>query len=132
MPISSNDLKIENRVYTGQDMAEFWSLTNPSGPQGAWEWMGKRDKAGYGIWKGLLVHRIMYYIAHGELPAHGRVVAHMCFVKHCVNPRHLQDCTKGQNNRHADQWKTMPNGYRLNTAQWVIKQNRVEREGRKQ
>lgn len=126
-PGSENDLKIENMVVTGRDMPNYWRNIFPHpGIHGCWEWVGKRNRAGYGLWKGQLTHRIMYYIANGRLPdaSRQRVVAHLCCNEWCCRPDHLQDCHKSENNRHRDQWRTMPNGFRLNVAQAQIDQKR--------
>lgn len=61
---------------------------------------GLLDKKGYGIvrinGKNVFVHRLAYMLAHGEWP---RICRHTCDVPACINPGHLLDGSKGDNNR---------------------------------
>lgn len=71
--------------------------------KGCWIWLGTVDHHGYA--KGLRsrgegtrlvrLHRVFYEHFVGPVPA-GRVLHHMCEVKHCIYPRHLKPVSRGQ------------------------------------
>lgn len=62
---------------------------------GCWIWQGRKDPAGYGLLTRQRVtqraHRVYFAAAYGEdaLPT-GWAVHHVCEVKSCVNPDHLE------------------------------------------
>lgn len=59
---------------------------------GCWLWQETRNRNGYATGSGSaaqpLVHRLVYTLAHGQIPT-GMLVRHVCHVRHCVNPAHL-------------------------------------------
>ena len=62
-----------------------------------WLWLGPVDKWGYGrMGKGMLVHRFAYCEVYGEIPE-GLEIDHLCRVRHCVNPDHMEPVTKKEN-----------------------------------
>lgn len=67
---------------------------------GCWEWTGFRVKEGYGgvAWQGKVkrAHRIFYELTVGPVPE-GLVLDHLCRVRHCVNPDHLEAVTQKVN-----------------------------------
>lgn len=71
---------------------------NPS--TGCWEWTAYIDPLGYSRaqWEGKTgrAHRAVYRILVGEIPA-GLVIDHLCRVRHCVNPAHLEVVTHRDN-----------------------------------
>ena len=90
---------------------------NPNGPlpispleryeidsNGCWIWTGAIHKSGYGQikWKGksTVAHRVMYTIFKGEIPK-GLVIDHLCNIKKCVNPEHLEAVTTSENTQRA-------------------------------
>lgn len=76
----------------------FLARTSKKG--GCIVWTGAITSSGYGsIWDGERVvqaHRYSWERANGPIPA-GMVVDHMCFVKSCVNVKHLRVITQAQN-----------------------------------
>lgn len=68
-------------------------------------WTGSRDGKGYGklmyegkVWR---AHRLVYTLRKGEIPA-GLVLDHLCRVKLCVNPAHLEPVTQRINVKRGD------------------------------
>lgn len=62
-----------------------------------WLWTGFINPAGYGQCyfkkrSGHLAHRALYMIFKGEIPK-GFELDHLCRVRHCVNPLHLEVVT---------------------------------------
>jgi hypothetical protein len=61
---------------------------------GCWNWLGQRDRAGYGRWNplkksGFRAHRAAYEIYKGPIPK-GLTIDHLCRNVSCVNPDHLE------------------------------------------
>lgn len=54
---------------------------------------GTRGKSGYQRW---LAHRYAYTIMVGPIPA-GLDLDHLCRVRHCINPEHLEPVTRREN-----------------------------------
>ncbi len=65
---------------------------------------GHLDKQGYArIWhidEKRLVHRVAYELFVGEIPE-GLQIDHLCGVRHCVNPSHLEAVTPLVNTRRS-------------------------------
>ena len=72
---------------------------------GCWLWAGAKQTRGYGsLTNGAggtqLAHRWVYQSMVGAIPA-GLTIDHLCMVKACVNPEHLEPVTAGENVRRA-------------------------------
>jgi len=65
-----------------------------------WNWVGWRNPAGYGQFrnngKKIPSHRWSYEYFVGPIPR-GLVIDHLCRNPSCVNPRHLEPVTIGEN-----------------------------------
>lgn len=71
-----------------------------------WLWTGKLDKDGYPMQmkvdgKMLRPHRIMYAMHKGEIPK-GLTLDHLCRVRKCVNPDHLEAVTSRINTQRGE------------------------------
>ncbi|HSS09404.1 MAG TPA: HNH endonuclease [Acidimicrobiales bacterium] len=85
----------------------FWSKVKITPT--CWLWTGNRNPNGYGI-LGITVvpgrrtkvgaHRIAYELLVGPIPE-GLTIDHLCRVRHCVNPAHLEPVTQGENTRRG-------------------------------
>jgi hypothetical protein len=72
-----------------------------------WEWTGARTKDGYGLIglggrvDGLgYTHRVMWEALVGPIPA-GLDIDHLCRVRHCCNPDHLDPVSRLENVRRG-------------------------------
>jgi hypothetical protein len=75
-----------------------------------WLWAGKRQSGGYGqIQVGsrtdhsrrlVYVHRLVYECCVGDIPP-GLTIDHLCRVRNCVNPDHLEAVTNRDNTMRA-------------------------------
>jgi hypothetical protein len=74
------------------------------GPEGCWEWTGARASNGYGsvgyMGKVGSAHRVAYTLLVGEVPGDLQL-DHLCRVRHCCNPTHLEPVTPSVNQRRA-------------------------------
>jgi len=65
-----------------------------------WLWTAGRYRNGYGQFylggKKVLPHRVLYEWTVGPIPA-GLDLDHLCRVRHCVRPSHLEPVTRREN-----------------------------------
>jgi hypothetical protein len=74
-------------------------------PKGCWEWTKGQHHNGYakcykkyaGTNRG---HRATYVLLVGPVPE-GLVLDHLCRVRHCINPAHLEPVTDAENKRRG-------------------------------
>ena len=79
----------------------FWEKVSPEPTSGCWLWTGAVDLGGYGIhWvgdgKSHRAHRFAFERLRGPIPE-GMTLDHLCEVKSCVNPTHLDPCSAAEN-----------------------------------
>lgn len=75
----------------------FWEHVSKT--ETCWLWIGQRKK-GYGYFRGGRAHRLSYVWARGPVPI-GLEIDHLCRVRSCVNPSHLEAVTPKENNRRS-------------------------------
>lgn len=78
----------------------FWAKVEKHGPSECWLWAKGKHKNGYGQFSlghlNLLAHRVAYELSVGPIPEN-YYLDHLCRVRDCVNPTHLEPVTLGQN-----------------------------------
>lgn len=87
------------------DVNRFGSfIDRTSSEVGCWLWVGNRDRHGYGefitrrsgVKKYHRAHRWSFELHRGPIPE-GLVLDHLCRVRNCVNPDHLEAVTGAEN-----------------------------------
>ena len=80
----------------------FWAKVDKTAT--CWLWVAGKDSKGYGtFWIGDATrgaHRVSYELTHGTIPA-GLELDHLCRVRNCVNPDHLEPVTHIVNTRRS-------------------------------
>jgi hypothetical protein len=71
----------------------FWRQVAKT-PDGCWEWTGCQQGTGYGRFnagnnKMVYAHRYAYELLVSPIPE-GFEIDHLCRVRHCINPAHLE------------------------------------------
>lgn len=88
-------------------LQRFERLYQPEPNSGCWLWLGCLFNGGYGSFrangKSLLAHRWAYEHFVGPI-ADGLELDHLCRVRCCVNPRHLEPVSKRENQRRGIGW----------------------------
>lgn len=96
----------------------FWALVDKSGPvpEGrpelgpCWIWRGVKNREGYGRFRlfdnvRIMAHRFAFEVQVGPMPD-GLEPDHLCRVRACVNPSHIEPVTQAENIRRRSQAKT--------------------------
>lgn len=87
-----------------QRVAKFWPIVVDA--NGCHVWQSRIDRDGYPIIRfrnhlDRFAHRVAHVVATGQDIAPGMHVDHLCYVRSCVNPEHLESVTTAENNRRA-------------------------------
>src|SRR5215471_680067 len=88
----------------------FWTQVNKT--ETCWLWTGNKQH-GYGIYslrsngrnERPKAHRFAWEFFNGEIEP-GMTLDHICRVRHCVNPDHLEEVTRAENTRRAHHCRT--------------------------
>lgn len=84
----------------------FWAKVDKEGPGGCWLWAAYVNPDGYGeFWpttdRHVGAHRYSYELNVGPIPE-GLHIDHLCRVRNCVNPAHLEPVTCRENLLRGD------------------------------
>lgn len=86
----------------------FARKITPPNESGCVLWQAATNRGGYGIFRGhgraVLAHRFAWEQANGPVPD-GLQLDHLCRVRHCVNPDHLEVVTLLENYRRGNSGK---------------------------
>lgn len=78
----------------------FWPKVESGDRQSCWPWLAALNPHGYGMFTidghNVAAHRVAYQLTRGPIPA-GLDLDHLCRVRHCVNPWHLDPVTRWTN-----------------------------------
>jgi len=91
----NNKLPLKERIETNIEIDS----------NGCWIWLKCKNNGGYGRiqvnGKPWLTHRVSYELYVGSIPQ-GLTIDHLCRVRHCCNPAHLEPVTSAENTRRGD------------------------------
>ena len=103
------------------EQARLQRLIRINPDTGCWEWLGEVTLNGYGKWQRgpghiqKVVHRIVFQHYKDREIVKGMQLDHLCRVRNCCNPDHLEEVTPSENTRrqdHAERRKThCPKGH---------------------
>ena len=84
-----------------QDVSAYLEeMSTPVPVTGCMLWLGSQSVHGYAIGyiggKSIRLHRLSYELRNGPIPD-GLVIDHLCRVRCCVNPDHLEAVTNAEN-----------------------------------
>ncbi len=87
----------------------FWEKISIRGDDECWLWGASLDAYGYGQfgfatptgWTMVKAHRLSYELLVDQIPL-GYSIDHLCRVRSCVNPSHLEPVTWKENLRRGD------------------------------
>lgn len=83
----------------------FWAKVDRTSPDGCWLWTGAIYGNGYGhafrSGRHRAAHRVSYELSVGPIPE-GMDLDHLCRVRHCVNPAHLEPVSRRENLLRGD------------------------------
>lgn len=111
----------------GELAHRFWAKVQKT--DGCWLWTGARNNKGYGLVRVsgnlVLVHRLSYESAIGPIPPELQI-DHLCRVRLCVRPTHLEPVTGKENIRrgagHGHETEC-PRGHPYDEANTYIRKN---------
>ena len=89
-----------------QPRIRFWRFVRKT--ETCWIWRGALSDVGYGRFntgvdggrRAMYSHRYAWELAHGQIPD-GFVLDHLCGVRSCCNPDHLEMVTMNENARRG-------------------------------
>lgn len=95
-------------ILTKEDLEKFLNSlevkrVNFDYPTPCWVWTETMFGNGYGdfyfVGEDWLAHRVSYQLFHGSAIFPGMTIDHLCRVRECVNPDHLEQVTLAENAR---------------------------------
>lgn len=97
-------MRLDRLDLPAEDIGERLRVGHLVDANGCWIWQGKPDPGGYGHFgfEGLVlyVHRVAYEHYIGPIPD-ALTIDHLCQVRLCINPEHLEPVTAAENARRV-------------------------------
>src|ERR1019366_4519713 len=84
-------------------LERFLKFVLPEPNTGCWLWTGGLNRGGYGQFMTppcTVAHRVAYELFVGPIPE-GLQLDHLCRVRSCVNPQHLEPVSQQENIRRG-------------------------------
>lgn len=115
-------------------MDRLLSRLGPTDSETCWLWPGAKRADGYGMiaakchtggvdhygWRATSTHRLMWHLTNGPIPA-GMVIDHLCSVRACCNPAHLQVITQAENVRlQAERTPLRESCAKCGSSDWMM------------
>jgi hypothetical protein len=95
---------VSAQFYDARIPPARWRRVDPCPATGCWLWTGKTATNGYGVIQGSIgkgcAHRYFYSTLIGPVQR-GLNLDHLCRVRCCVNPLHLEPVTRSENLRRG-------------------------------
>lgn len=86
-------------------LKRFWAKVEINEETGCWEWVASKQLGGYGKFrvggKHVLAHRFSWEMLRGPIPT-GLQIDHLCRVRACVNPSHMEPVSPRANVLRGD------------------------------
>lgn len=93
---------------TSQELARFFGKIQINKTTQCWEWTASKTPQGYAQInyqrRPMVAHRVSYRAFVGEIHR-GLVIDHLCRVRHCVNPAHLEEEMRIRHREYARQYR---------------------------
>lgn len=93
-------VEVAHRTWPYKPRSVPWERVDKNAPGGCWLWLSTLDRSGYGRLyhqaRRWVAHRFFYELLVGPIPE-GLELDHLCMVKTCVNPAHLEPVTGDEN-----------------------------------
>jgi hypothetical protein len=110
--MSEKIARLFSNFITKETTVRSWLVDTP-----CWIYEGWQDKDGYGRYtielprahngdrrrKHIYAHRLAWKLAGKSIPR-GMVLDHLCMVRNCVRPSHLEAVTQIENTRRRDEY----------------------------
>ena len=104
----------------------FWSKVRTG--EDCWLWTACTNQMGYGRFviqrKWFVAHRLSYESVHGPIPD-GLELDHLCRVRRCVRPEHMEAVTHAENVRRGNGGRkpatSCPRGHRYEGANVYVR-----------
>lgn len=118
----------------------FWSKVQEDSKTGCWRWQAAKTSGygsfGVGCHRTALAHRVAYETLIGPVPD-GMELDHLCRVRECCNPEHLEPVTHSENCARSPlvgKWKLAtthcPRGHEYNDENTYYDRRRNKRQCR--
>ena len=113
------------RITMRRSTVERFTAFISKSSSGCWLWNGSLITGGYGRFYDsdhraiMRAHRWSYLHSKGAIPK-DREINHLCHVRACVNPDHLELVTRSQNNHHGAQFAAHEGRRWREPAGWAL------------